>query len=96
VGHQSLERILGEKHRASREYDAVDIEDGAGLPDRSSTEAMPTRSWPSNSAPNAEESWADAGIPLNLQHQPGYDHSYYFVSTFMEERLRWHADRLRR
>jgi S-formylglutathione hydrolase FrmB len=36
---------------------------------------------------------ADASISLHLRYQPGYDHSYYFVSTFMEEHLRWHADR---
>jgi S-formylglutathione hydrolase len=35
-----------------------------------------------------------AGIPLLLRRQPGYDHSYYFVSTFMEDHLRWHAARL--
>jgi S-formylglutathione hydrolase len=26
--------------------------------------------------------------------QPGYDHSYYFISTFMAEHLAWHAERL--
>jgi S-formylglutathione hydrolase len=26
--------------------------------------------------------------------QPGYDHSYYFISTFMADHLRWHAQRL--
>jgi S-formylglutathione hydrolase len=26
--------------------------------------------------------------------QPGYDHSYYFISTFMDDHLRWHAERL--
>ena len=35
-----------------------------------------------------------AGIPLTLRIQPGYDHSYYFISTFMEDHLRWHAARL--
>ena len=37
---------------------------------------------------------ARAGIPLELRLQPGYDHSYYFVSTFMADHLRWHAARL--
>jgi S-formylglutathione hydrolase len=37
---------------------------------------------------------SDAGIPLTLRLQPGYDHSYYFVSTFMADHLRWHAERL--
>ncbi|MEA3388036.1 S-formylglutathione hydrolase [Sphingobium sp. CCH11-B1] len=31
---------------------------------------------------------------LTLRLQPGYDHSYYFVSTFMADHLNWHADRL--
>jgi S-formylglutathione hydrolase len=35
-----------------------------------------------------------AGIPLVLHCQPGYDHSYYFISTFMSDHLRWHAARL--
>ena len=36
-----------------------------------------------------------AGIDLTLRMQPGYDHSYYFISTFMADHLRWHAERLR-
>ena len=38
---------------------------------------------------------AKAEIPLTLRRQPGYDHSYYFISTFMEDHLRWHAARLK-
>ncbi|MEM6999570.1 MAG: S-formylglutathione hydrolase [Pseudomonadota bacterium] len=36
-----------------------------------------------------------AGVNLELRMQPGYDHSYYFISTFMAEHLGWHADLLR-
>jgi S-formylglutathione hydrolase len=36
-----------------------------------------------------------ANIPLMLRRQGGYDHSYYFISTFMSDHLRWHAARLR-
>ncbi len=43
-----------------------------------------------------ERACADAGIALTLRRQPGYDHSYYFISTFMAEHLRWHAQRLRK
>jgi S-formylglutathione hydrolase len=35
-----------------------------------------------------------AQIPLTLRRQPGYDHSYYFISTFMADHLAWHAARL--
>ena len=38
---------------------------------------------------------AKAGIPLTLTLQPGYDHSYYFISSFMARHLEWHAARLR-
>jgi S-formylglutathione hydrolase len=39
---------------------------------------------------------APAGIALSLRHQPGYDHSYYFISKFMPDHVAWHAERLRR
>ena len=41
-----------------------------------------------------EAACARAGIPLSLRMQPGYDHSYYFISTFMADHLHWHAARL--
>ena len=38
----------------------------------------------------------NAGIPLTLNRRQGYDHSYYFISTFMADHVRWHAERLKR
>jgi S-formylglutathione hydrolase len=38
-----------------------------------------------------EQACKDAGYPLTLRRQPGYDHGYYFISTFMEDHLRHHA-----
>jgi S-formylglutathione hydrolase len=32
-----------------------------------------------------------AGQSLELRMQPGYDHSYYFIASFMEDHLRHHA-----
>ena len=32
-----------------------------------------------------------AGHPLQLRLQPGYDHSYYFISTFIGEHIAHHA-----
>ena len=37
---------------------------------------------------------AEARIPSTFRMQAGYDHSYYFVSTFMEDHVAWHAERL--
>ncbi len=36
-----------------------------------------------------------AGHPLNLRLQPGYDHSYYFIASFIDDHLRHHAAALR-
>jgi len=33
----------------------------------------------------------DAGVELQLRMQPGYDHSYYFISSFMRDHVAWHA-----
>jgi S-formylglutathione hydrolase len=35
-----------------------------------------------------------AGIPAQVRMQEGYDHSYYFIETFMADHVRWHAERL--
>ena len=37
---------------------------------------------------------AAAGHPLNLRLQPGYDHSYYFIASFIDDHLRHHAQAL--
>jgi S-formylglutathione hydrolase len=42
-----------------------------------------------------EESCAKAGQKATIRMQPGYDHSYYFISTFMADHLAWHAERLK-
>jgi S-formylglutathione hydrolase len=38
---------------------------------------------------------AKSGQALNLRMQPGYDHGYYFIQTFMADHLRHHAQQLR-
>ena len=38
-----------------------------------------------------EQACAKAGQPLTLRMQAGYDHSYYFIATFMEDHIRHHA-----
>ena len=35
-----------------------------------------------------------AGQKATIRMQPGYDHSYYFISTFLAEHVAWHAARL--
>ncbi len=37
-----------------------------------------------------------SGQQLTLRMQPGYDHGYYFIQTFMADHLRHHAQQLAR
>jgi S-formylglutathione hydrolase len=39
---------------------------------------------------------AAADHPLQLRMQPGYDHSYYFIASFIGEHIAWHAKALHR
>ncbi|MBD2411704.1 S-formylglutathione hydrolase [Nostoc calcicola FACHB-389] len=38
-----------------------------------------------------EQACADVNQPLQLRYQEGYDHGYYFISTFIEDHIRHHA-----
>ena len=42
-----------------------------------------------------EAACTEVGIPLTLNRREGYDHSYYFISTFMADHVAWHAERLK-
>jgi S-formylglutathione hydrolase len=42
-----------------------------------------------------EEACCKVGYPLTLRRQAGYDHGYYFISTFIEDHLRHHARTLK-
>jgi S-formylglutathione hydrolase len=39
-----------------------------------------------------EQACAKAGQPLRLRRHAGYDHGYFFISTFVEDHLRFHAE----
>ena len=97
-GEKALGRYLGEDRAAWRAHDAVAlIEDGARVDDILVDQGSADNFLAEQLRPELLESaCAAAGIPLTLRMQPGYDHSYYFISTFMEDHLRWHAERLSR
>jgi S-formylglutathione hydrolase len=72
------------------------IEDGARVPDLLIDVGTADQFLEKELRPELlERACADTGISLTLRRQPGYDHSYYFISTFMADHLRWHAERLR-
>lgn len=95
-GIKALSGYLGEDRAAWRRHDAVAlIEDGARVPALLVDQGDADSFLAEQLKPELlEKACADAGIDLTLRMQPGYDHSYYFISTFMEDHLRWHAARL--
>jgi S-formylglutathione hydrolase len=96
-GEKALTAYLGPSRQAWRAHDAVSlIEDGARLPELLVDQGTADTFLQRELRPDLlEQACRDAGIDLSLRHQPGYDHSYNFISTFMADHLRWHADRLR-
>ncbi|EAS48806.1 esterase [Aurantimonas manganoxydans SI85-9A1] len=95
-GHKALPLYLGDDRAAWRKHDAVAlIEDGARVKDLLVDQGEADNFLAEQLKPELlEKACADAGIALTLRRQPGYDHSYYFISSFMEDHLRWHAERL--
>ncbi len=96
-GQKALGGYLGDNPAAWRAHDAVAlIEDGARLPellvDQGDADAFLAEQLHPQLLADA---CAAAGIKLTLRLQPGYDHSYYFVSTFLAEHVAWHAARLK-
>ncbi|WP_166042301.1 S-formylglutathione hydrolase [Sphingosinicella sp. YJ22] len=96
-GEKALAGYLGPDRSAWRAHDAVAlIEDGARVDDLLVDQGEADTFLAEQLRPQLlEEACRSAGIPLTLRMQPGYDHSYYFISTFMADHLRWHAERLR-
>jgi S-formylglutathione hydrolase len=41
-----------------------------------------------------DQACAEGGQSLLLRRHPGYDHSYYFISSFIDDHLRHHAEAL--
>jgi S-formylglutathione hydrolase len=96
-GQKALGGYLGDDRSAWRKHDSVAlIEDGARVPELLVDVGDADPFLAQELRPDLlERACTDAGIALTLRRQPGYDHSYYFISTFMAEHLAWHAARLR-
>lgn len=96
-GEKALAGYIGSDKAAWRAYDACAlIEDGArldnllvdqGAADNFLEEQLKTHL--------LQQAVADAGMTATIRIQDGYDHSYYFISTFLAEHVAWHAERLK-
>lgn len=96
-GEKALGGYLGADRAAWRAYDACAlIADGARvdaiLVDQGEADGFLEAQLQPH---RLREACAGAGIDLTLRMQPGYDHSYNFISTFMADHVAWAAARLR-
>jgi S-formylglutathione hydrolase len=96
-GEKALGGYLGEERADWRKHDAVSlIEDGARVSELLIDVGTADSFLETELRPELiEEACEQAGIPLQLNRREGYDHSYYFISTFMGDHLRWHGARLK-
>jgi S-formylglutathione hydrolase len=92
----ALEKYLGPEQSAWRAYDAtLLIEDGFRVKDMLVDQGTADSFLETGLRPQLLASACEkAGIPLTLNMREGYDHSYFFISSFMAEHVRWHAARL--
>lgn len=95
-GEKALNGYLGQDKARWREYDACAlIEDGARLPDllidQGDADNFLHEQLKTGLLVMAARK---ASIDATIRMQPGYDHSYYFISSFMADHVAWHAERL--
>ncbi|HZF43246.1 MAG TPA: S-formylglutathione hydrolase [Sphingomonadaceae bacterium] len=95
-GEKAFRFYLGEDRSAWHAHDAVSlIGYGARLPELLVDQGTADNFLADQLRPHLlADACRAAGLPLTLRMQDGYDHGYGFVSTFIEDHLRWHAQRL--
>ena len=96
-GEKALTGYIGADKSAWRQYDACAlIEDGARVPDILVDQGSADNFLEGQLKPEfLTQVCEKSGQPLTLRMQEGYDHSYYFISTFMRDHLEWHAIRMK-
>ncbi|WFS02458.1 S-formylglutathione hydrolase [Rhizobium tumorigenes] len=92
----AFKKYLGEDQATWRAYDACAlVEDGARFPEILIDQGKADGYLDTGLRPWLFETTTEnTGIALTLRMQERYDHSYYFISTFMDDHLKWHAERL--
>ncbi|MGN2413942.1 S-formylglutathione hydrolase [Pseudomonas syringae] len=95
-GHKAFSRYLGEDRSRWREWDAsVLMSDVAEklptLVDQGDRDDFLVNQLKPEALVQAAKA---AHYPLTLRMQPGYDHSYFFIASFIEDHLRHHAQAL--
>ena len=93
-GEKALAGYLGDDRDAWRAYDATALIEDRGYPGRRILVDQGTRDpfLERELKPHLlRKACERAGVTLDLRMREGYDHSYYFIATFVEDHLRFHA-----
>jgi S-formylglutathione hydrolase len=92
-GQKALGGYIGSDQAAWRQYDSCAlIADGHRLPGLLVDQGTADNFLVNQLKPELlEAACAASGISLTLRRQEGYDHSYYFIASFIEDHLRYHA-----
>jgi S-formylglutathione hydrolase len=91
-GQKAFRHYLGENQQYWRKYDATAlIKDGYRAPELFIDQGLSDQFLAEQLHPGQlEKICSSAGQKLTLRYHPNYDHSYYFISTFIEDHLRHH------
>ncbi len=96
-GQKAFTTDLGPDQSQWNDYDASELmlKSGARLPPILVDQGLADQFLEQQLHPHVfEDACKKVGQPLTLRRHEGYDHGYYFISTFMEEHLRHHARHL--
>lgn len=97
-GQKALAGYLGSDKETWKEYDATELVknyDGP-IPDILIDQGTADQFYPSQLLPeNFVEACRSKNVPVTLRMQEGYDHSYYFISSFVEDHVKHHARHLK-
>jgi S-formylglutathione hydrolase len=93
---EAFKKFLGENKDVWNMYDSVSlIKNGYSFPEILIDQGLADSFLEEGLRPwLLEEACKDTDINLKLRMQPHYDHSYYFISTFMTDHLEWHKERI--
>ena len=96
-GQKALGGYLGLDKVKWREYDACAlIEDGARIPELLVDQGRADNFLDEQLKTHLlDEACRAADMPATIRLHEGYDHSYFFVSSFIDEHIAWHAERLK-
>ena len=92
---KAFARYLGADRETWKDYDASELVKRQRFPGTILIDQGEVDEYMGGLRPDLfAQACGEAGQALNLRMQPGYNHSYYFVSTFVEDHLRHHAKAL--